>query len=248
MQERTTSLQETLPSLEADSDIREPLRLMRDELTAAQIAEYQATGETPAKTHYAYPHELPRTEARENLLDRMRGGTGAVKRPASPVKSPGKRSPRKMMRTSPTRKANATTANNSSPTKQHVFADTPPVLKFPQQQPSSAPATRPMSSHSNTSTTLREVDVNVANAGVVASNLIVEKEEEQNGPDSKTVSEVPPLLKRQLTHPVTTAQVFGGESKLPMKRRTVAGLPASEGRENLPEVTTRRRLRPRSGD
>jgi kinesin family protein 11 len=251
MQERTTSLQETLPSLEADSDIREPLRLMRDELTAAQIAEYQATGETPAKTHYAYPHELPRTEARENLLDRMRGGTGAVKRPASPVKSPGKRSPRKMMRTSPTRKGNATTANNSSPIKQHVFADTPPVLKYPQQQqqqPASAPATRPMSSHSNTSTTLREVDVNVANAGVVASNLIVEKEEEQDGLDSKTISEVPPLLKRQLTHPVSTAQVFGGESKLPMKRRTVAGLPASEGRENLPEVTTRRRLRPRSGD
>jgi kinesin family protein 11 len=249
MQERTTSLQETLPSLEADSDIREPLRLMRDELTAAQIAEYQATGETPAKTHYAYPHELPRTEARENLLDRMRGGTGAVKRPASPVKSPGKRSPRKMMRTSPTRKAHAT-ANNSSPIKQHVFADTPPVLKFPQQQqPASAPATRPMSSHSNTSTTLREVDVNVvANAGVVVSNLIVEKEEEQDGLDSKTAVDVPPLLKRQLTHPIPTSQVFGGESKLPMKRRTVAGLPASEGRENLPEVVTRRRLRPRSGD
>jgi kinesin family protein 11 len=247
MQERTTSLQETLPALEADSDIREPLRLMRDELTAAQIAEYQATGETPAKTHYAYPHELPRTEARENLLDRMRGGTGAVKRPASPVKSPGKRSPRKMMRTSPTRKGNAA-ASSSSPIKQHVFADTPPVLKFP-QQPSSVSATRPMSSHSNTSTTLREVDVNVvANAGVVASNSIVEKEEEQDGLDSKTVVDVPPLLKRMVTHPTPTSQVFGGESKLPMKRRTVAGLPAGEGRENLPEVTTRRRLRPRSGD
>jgi hypothetical protein len=179
----------------------------------------------------------------------MRGGTRAVKRPASPVKSPGKRSPRKMMRTSPTRKAHAT-ANNSSPIKQHVFADTPPVLKFPQQQqPASAPATRPMSSHSNTSTTLREVDVNVvANAGVVVSNLIVEKEEEQDGLDSKTAVDVPPLLKRQLTHPIPTSQVFGGESKLPMKRRTVAGLPASEGRENLPEVVTRRRLRPRSGD
>jgi kinesin family protein 11 len=239
MQEHTTSLQETLPSLEADSDIREPLRLMREELTAAQIAEYQATGETPAKTHYAYPNQLPRTEDRESLLDRMRGGTGAIKRPASPTKSPNKRSPRKMMRTSPTK----ATANNSSPTKQHVFADTPPVLKFP-QQPSSAPANRPQSSHSNTST-LREVDVNVANAGVAASNSVMD--EEQDGLESKAiVTEIPPL-KRQLTHPIPS-QVFGGESKLPTKRRTVAGLP-SEGRENMTApTTTGRRLRPRSGD
>jgi kinesin family protein 11 len=231
MQERTASLQDTLPSLEADSDIREPLRLMREELTAAQIAEYQATGETPAKTHYAYPDELPRTENHESLLDRMRGGTGAVKRPASPIKSPYKRSPRKMMRTSPAKAL-------SSPTKQHVFADTPPVLKFP--QPSSAPAKRPLSSHSNPST-LREVDVNVANVGVLTTNA----EEEQDGLGSKTsVTEIPPL-KRQLTHPIPS-QVFGGESKLPMKRRTVAGL-ASDGRENT-GAPSGRRLRPRSGD
>lgn len=242
MQEHTASLQKTLPSLEADSDIREPLRLMREELTAAQIAEYQATGETPAKTHYAYPNQFPRTADRDTLLDRMRGGTGAVKRPASPVKSPNKRSPRKMMRTSPTK---ATNAPSSSPTKPRVFADTTPVLKFTQQQPqqpSSSPATRPQSSHSNPGT-LREVDINVANAGVAAS--IIAMDEEQDGLESKpVVSEIPPL-KRQLTHPIPS-QVFGGESKLPTKRRTVAGLPI-EGRENIPAPTTRR-LRPRSGD
>jgi kinesin family protein 11 len=229
MQERTSQLQETLPGLEADSDIREPLRLMREELTAAQIAEYQATGETPAKTHYAYPNVLPRTEDRESLLDRMRGGTGQVKRPASPIKSPNKRSPRKMMRLSPTK---------SSPAKQRVFADTPPVLKFP--QPSSAPSTRPPSANANIST-LREVDVNVVNASLIGSSA----DEADDGLKSKvSLSEVPPL-KRQMTHPAPS-QVFGGESKLPMKRRTVAGL-ASEGRENA-GTGGGRRLRPRSGD
>jgi kinesin family protein 11 len=229
MQERTAQLQETLPGLEADSDIREPLRLMREELTAAQIAEYQATGETPAKTHYAYPNVLPRTEDRESLLDRMRGGTGQVKRPASPIKSPNKRSPRKMMRLSPTK---------SSPAKQRVFADTPPVLKFP--QPSSAPSTRPPSANANIST-LREVDINVVNASLVGSSA----DEADDGLKSKvSLSEVPPL-KRQMTHP-PPSQVFGGESKLPMKRRTVAGL-ASEGRENA-GTGGGRRLRPRSGD
>jgi kinesin family protein 11 len=232
MQERTTQLQETLPGLEADSDIREPLRLMRDELTAAQIAEYQATGETPAKTHYAYPNVLPRTEDRESLLDRMRGGTGQVKRPASPIKSPNKRSPRKMMRLSPTKAA-------SSPTKQHVFADTPPVLKFP--QPSSAPSTRPPTANANTPT-LREVDVNVANASLVGSSSA---DEAPDGLEDKvSLSGIPPL-KRQMTHPIPS-QVFGGESKLPMKRRTVAGV-ASEGRENV-GTGGGRRLKPRSGD
>jgi kinesin family protein 11 len=241
MQDHTATIQATLPTLEADGDIREPLRLMREELTAAQIAEYQATGETPAKTHYAYPNQLPRTEDRDNLLDRFRGGTGAVKRPASPVKSPNKRSPRKMMRTSPTKAF----AASSSPTKQHVFADTPPVLKFTQQQqqPASAPATRPQSSHSNPGT-LREVDINVANAGVAASNITIDSEQDDSVDSKPTVSEIPPL-KRQLTHPIPS-QVFGGESKLPTKRRTVAGLPI-EGRENIPAPTTRR-LRPRSGD
>jgi kinesin family protein 11 len=234
MQERTTQLQETLPGLEADSDIREPLRLMRDELTAAQIAEYQATGETPAKTHYAYPNVLPRTEDRESLLDRMRGGTGQVKRPASPIKSPNKRSPRKMMRLSPTKAA-------SSPTKQHIFADTPPVLKFP--QPSSAPSTRPPTANANIPT-LREVDVNVAS--VVGSS----GDEAHDGLEDKvsSLSSGIPPLKRQMTHPIPSSQVFGGESKLPMKRRTVAGV-ASEGRENIgTSGGGGRRLRPRSSD
>ena len=44
MQEHTASLQETLPSLEADSDIREPLRLMRDHRLGEQPAEQRLDG------------------------------------------------------------------------------------------------------------------------------------------------------------------------------------------------------------
>ena len=125
----------------------------------------------------------------------------------------------------------------SSPTKQHIFADTPPVLKFP--QPSSAPSTRPPTANANIPT-LREVDVNVAS--VVGSS----GDEAQDGLEDKvSLSGIPPL-KRQMTHPIPSSQVFGGESKLPMKRRTVAGV-ASEGRENI-GTGGGRRLRPRSGD
>jgi hypothetical protein len=136
------------------------------------------------------------------------------------------------MRLSPTKAA-------SSPTKQHIFADTPPVLKFP--QPSSAPSTRPPTANANTPT-LREVDVNVANASLVGSSSA---DEAPDGLEDKvSLSGIPPL-KRQMTHPIPS-QVFGGESKLPMKRRTVAGV-ASEGRENV-GTGGGRRLRPRSGD
>lgn len=243
MQERTHSLQKTLPGLDADSEIREPLRIMRDELTAAQIAEYQATGETPAKTHYAYPQTLPKTEDHESLLDRMRGGTGQVKRPASPIKSPNKRSPRKMMRTSPTKAFAGVSKPLASPTKTHVFTDTPPVLKLP--QPSSEPNTRPPTANANLPT-LREVDVNVANAAVVAQHAPPADEAEVVESESK-LAEIPPL-KRQNTHPPPTSQAT--ESKLPMKRRTVAGL-AVEGRENLGagmEPAPGRRLRPRGSN
>lgn len=264
MQQRTSALQETLPSLDADSDIRAPLRTMRDEVTAAQIAEYQATGQTPAKTHYAYPNSLPRTEDHESLLDRLRGGTGtasqSTKRPASPLKpsSPSKRSPRKMMRTAPSSPTKTSAkssptkplaaAGSSSPTKTHVFTDTPPVLKLPQPS-SSAPTTRPGSSHGNPPAdgTLREVDVNVAANATVAPKD--EPQDEEPEGDAKP-SEIPPL-KRQYTHPPPTSKDGVAESKLPMKRRTVAGL-AVEGRENLSlggaGTGSRRTLRPRGSN
>lgn len=249
MQEHTTSLQETLPSMDADSEIREPLRLMREELTAAQIAEYQATGQTPAKTHYAYPTALPRTEDHESLLDRMRGGTGQAKRPASPIKSPNKRSPRKMARMSPTKAS--PTKPQTSPTKTHVFTDAPPLLKLPAAPATASSSPAPAAPPANPPT-LREVDVNVAaNAGVVAAAEAAAGGEEVVEAEGKVV-EIPPL-KRQNTHP-PPATLQGLDSKLPMKRRTVAGL-AVEGRENLGaggvdggRSGSGRRLRPRSGD
>lgn len=212
MQQRASALQQTLPDLEA---VREPLRTLREAMSGDQIAEYQITGETPAKMAYSYPTSFPRTEAHETLLERMRGG------PAQPAPtSPSKRtSPTK--RNSPTKLRSPTKAP-SSPLKGQVFADTPPTLNLRPalaQLPESAPAVP----------TLREVDVNVVTP---AATVVAAKGGEEE------VS-----LKR----PNSATSIGSGESRLPTKRRTVAGF--GEGRENLGDsVRSSRRLRARGSD
>jgi kinesin family protein 11 len=70
---RTTgALQETLPSLSADSAVRQPLAELRARIEAEPLREYAATGLTPARRGYAYPTALPRTDGREALLARLR--------------------------------------------------------------------------------------------------------------------------------------------------------------------------------
>ncbi|KAK5126795.1 hypothetical protein LTR85_009729 [Meristemomyces frigidus] len=232
MRERADALQGTLPTLAEDGDVRQALSLLRNDMTDAQIAEYVATGETPAKTQYTYPTALPRTEAHEKLLDRMRGGSSSSQeRTTSPFKSPSKRSPRKELpRSSPIKPS-------SSPCKTAIFTDTPPALNFrQQQQPASAPRSRPQTASSNSS--LRELDANiavVASAGLAAAAGIGAVAVGIEGDQGNKLSSVSaPSLKRHHTNPVERAQ---GDSKLPMKRNvqqrmTVAGM--AEGRENVP--------------
>ncbi|RMY56500.1 hypothetical protein D0863_12952 [Hortaea werneckii] len=274
MQDRATALRDTLPTLSQEGDVRQALCLLRDEVQAEKIAEYVATGETPAKTQYSYPMALPRTEAHGTLLNRMRGipEEPVHEQPASPIKSPSKRaSPSKPARSSPVK-------GPASPTKTQVFTDTPPALNPPT---SSAPASRPQTAGSDS--TLRELDANVLSSapsipppGSGAEqqpgkepNAGVEGGQSASG-DGKLSSSSggpQPSLKRHNTNPVERLQGGGSggggsESKLPMKRplrATMAG--TAEGRENVPPGGMNlsasvgpgnggggRRLRPRGSD
>jgi len=228
IQERASALQETLPTMSARGDVREALRLLRKDTSAAQIAEYVATGETPAKTSYAYPTVLPRTEAHESLLDRLRGGTGQTERPASPTKSPNKRSPSKIAKASPTKPP-------ASPNKTAVFTDTPPAFIVPTtaKHSSSAPACRPQQAASANPSSLRELDANVAALGLgsLTGSVSAGATGAEGGAEAGKVLAAPGL-KRHDTNPLLLSQV---ESKVPIKRSTrvtVAG--TAEGRENVP--------------
>ena len=224
MQDRTEALTQTLPQLASEGDIRHPLRQLREDMTTAQIAEYSATGETPAKTQYAYPTVLPRTQDHESLLDRMRGGTGTAEQQYGP-KSPSKRSSPSKARSSPTKPP-------SSPTKSTiVYTDTPPTLTFP-TAPASAPVSRPQTASSQTS--LRELDVNVnavsAGISVAAGNPATEGGAGRDGLESKVP--VIPTLKRQNTNPLSVS-MQGLESKLPTKKNGGQRMTFAEGRENV---------------
>lgn len=216
MAERAGAIRGTLPDLAAKGDIRQALGLLRSDMAASQIAEYVATGQTPAKMQYSYPTTLPRTEAHETLLRRMRDIPEEL---ASPAKSPSKRSPWKLARSSPAKPP-------ASPSKTAIFTDSPPTLSLP-HQPASAPTSRPQTASCNPS--LRELDANVALSGFSTAagtgHLTV-------GAEGVESSKVPvPLLKRQNTNPLERAQ---SDSKLPMKRSMRATVVGAEGRENVP--------------
>ncbi|KAI6902086.1 kinesin-domain-containing protein, partial [Hortaea werneckii] len=268
MQDRATAIRDTLPTLSQEGDVRQALCLLRDEVQAGKIAEYVATGETPAKTQYSYPMALPRTEAHGTLLNRMRGipEEPVQEQPASPMKSPSKRaSPSMPARSSPVK-------GPASPTKTQVFTDTPPALN--PSTTSSAPASRPQTAGSDS--TLRELDANVLSSapsipppGAAEQqsgkepNVGVEGGQGTSGDGKLSSSGGPqPSLKRHNTNPVERLQGGGSESKLPMKRplrATMAG--TAEGRENVPPGGMNlsasvgpgngdggRRLRPRGSD
>ena len=236
MQERSSTLAETFPALSKDGDVRQTLTLLREDVQSAPIAEYRITGETPTKTHYTYPTDLPRTEDHQTLLNRLRGISETPA--ASQLRSPTKRSPSKLKASSSPSKL------PSSPVRTAVFTDTPPALP----QFNSAPLSRPASSNHS----LRELDANVpsSGAGVTAAIAIGDKGAEGPG---EIVCKVPaPLLRRQNTN---TSERGQGESKLPAVKR----MRVTEGRENMPPGAgglgasvgpgaERRRLRSRGSD
>ncbi|CAK4034914.1 Kinesin bimC [Lecanosticta acicola] len=243
MQERTDAISQTLPSMEVDSHIRQPLRILREELGASQIVEYAVTGETPARMQYTYPTVLPRTENHQTLLDRMRG-TVKQEPSTSPAKSPKKRSAAK---SSPSKSRSSPTKAHSSPTKTNVFTDMPPALIL--TAPESTPVTRPATASSQNSS-LRELDVNVTTTGL--ATVATSEQGVEKGPESCKVPA--PSLKRQRTDPLPSSQV---DSKLPMKRSTrmtVGGLVAeAQEKENINLSSSvgpapGRRLRSRGSD
>lgn len=69
---QTTALKETLPALAEDANIRAPLHELRNTIEGQDLLEYNPTGETPQRVNYTIPDKLPRTEAYENLLSRLR--------------------------------------------------------------------------------------------------------------------------------------------------------------------------------
>lgn len=143
MTERTTAVRQTLPMLSADSAIRRPLHDLREDMESQVLQDYTITGQTPHRTSYNYPHALPRTEAHEHLLAKMRG-----EQQASPVRHS---SPSKLQR---------------SPSKGLVFTDLPTPEESAEELASDPvkSSSRPTSANSATSSTapfgLRELDIN----------------------------------------------------------------------------------------
>ncbi|KAI2471297.1 kinesin-domain-containing protein [Annulohypoxylon bovei var. microspora] len=67
-------------SLESLSEtICQPLSDLREDVGSTVLREYQPTGDTPQKTAYKYPTELPHTEAHEALLRKLNGETSPSK-------------------------------------------------------------------------------------------------------------------------------------------------------------------------
>ncbi|KAF2230354.1 kinesin heavy chain [Viridothelium virens] len=116
MSSRTQDLQNTLPSLDSGAQIRGQLKDLRDTIATANITEYTITGETPQKAEYIYPTTLPRTEAHDKFLAKLRGED--IASPEKPSTTNTLRSPRKPSSPSKSRPG--------SPTKPKVFADALP--------------------------------------------------------------------------------------------------------------------------
>lgn len=74
MAAQTTLIRETLvPGFE---NIHKPLAELRQHIKDAKLREYEPTGETPRKTEYQYPQQLPRTAPRNLLIEKMRKPSG----------------------------------------------------------------------------------------------------------------------------------------------------------------------------
>lgn len=175
MSSHTNRLRNALPLLSAESSIRQPLRTLRDEISAQALQEYAVTGQTPQRTSYEHPHALPRTENHERLLAKMRG-----QNQASPVRQS---SPSKLQR---------------SPNKGLVYTDlpTPDESEEPFSDPPkpSSSLSRPTSSNSTTSTSaggLRELDINTIATHPPSSDVASGTERDASG--------MPPLKRLNTT-------------------------------------------------
>ncbi|KAK4246218.1 P-loop containing nucleoside triphosphate hydrolase protein [Corynascus novoguineensis] len=88
-------MEEALEPLE--EDVCRPLAELREDVQNTELREYEPTGETPEKTDYAYPTDLPRTAPHEALLAALRESPTPKPSPAvlpdndlTPVRSPSR--------------------------------------------------------------------------------------------------------------------------------------------------------------
>jgi kinesin family protein 11 len=208
MSEQNATLKDTLPSLAADADIRAPLYELREIVGSQNLIEYNSTGETPQRVSYQIPSSLPRTEAHENLLSRLRD------RPAT------------------------SDAISRSPSKQPIYNDATDTIASPTDMFKLVSTTKPSFSRSVSAntynhahtlssiplgqpTSLRELDVNVVGQESLTQPLPLVSQS-----SDKLVMAMPPSKKMR----VNDAGDDG--SRLPMKkmRKTVAGI---ADRENM---------------
>lgn len=86
MATQTTALRETLPELAEEATVRAPLHELRHMIQGQKLTEYNPTGETPQRVAYKVPTDLPRTEAHESLLSRLRDRPASSDASRSPLK------------------------------------------------------------------------------------------------------------------------------------------------------------------
>lgn len=208
MDAQATALKDTLPTLSEDATIRAPLHELRDAVANQHLIEYKVTGETPAKIAYTIPSTLPRTEAHETLISRLRD------RPAT---SDTTRSPSKQLIFND--------ATNSTSIAEDIFSAStakPFFARSVSARPDLSASVGPSASIA-TGLSLRELDVNI-----VAQDALTSPLENATVP---LAAGAPPLKKHN-------RGVENVDTKLPMKkmgRKTVAGgrIGSELDRENL---------------
>jgi kinesin family protein 11 len=235
--DRTTCLQEdanqqmeslrelTLP---LSDEVQKPLSELRTNIRERPLQEYIPTGITPQKRRYEYPTTLPRTEAHDALVKRMRTSKELDALPFSNAE--------------PSASASSLDSSTGTPLKGFVYHDVEDEVGA--QQPPSTAATP-----SNTG--LREVDANI-----VAKQLACDTDDDSTATQSKSSisangrvslstdksaeieeADAPPAKRHCSSSGVT-------DNKLPQKMLTKKMAGMMEGRENVPLPGSRgRRLR-----
>lgn len=213
MTAQAETLKETLPSLAPDADIRAPLHELREVVANQNLIEYKSTGETPQRVNYSVPSTLPRTEAHENILSRLRDGTVPED---TTTRSPSKQ------------------PIFTDTTKQPIFNDATNTLSSPSDMFNLdiiKPAfSRSISAHAHTisslpstGNSLRELDVNIVAQEAHTQPLPLASQ------SSDSMGMPGPPNKKQRGN-------GNEESKLPMKkmRKTVHAVAGEKGdRENI---------------
>ena len=167
------------------NDVLTDTHTLKNQFSDAALQEYQPTGQTPQKTDYLFPTELPETANHKSIIARMRGlpDPMAESKMSSASRSPAK-SPKKQ--TSPRK---GSPAKLNSPAKSKVYTD------------------RLASSHAHPNMTeplkeLKEIDINVVRPPSDESHTI-------SFSRSTGVGSQPPLKRHATAGSVTESRLFG---------------------------------------